>query len=95
MGQAADSKVIEIDEARAQLELDLQELEDRLPAPLRSMKSLVGMLLGTAVLMFLALRRFRSRRSAKRTRGRGGRADRARGSLTPIREASERGRDVT
>jgi hypothetical protein len=64
MGQAADSKVIEIDEARAQLELDLQELEDRLPAPLRSMKSLVGMLLGTAVLMFLALRRFRSKRSA-------------------------------
>ena len=64
MGQAADRKVIEIDEARAQLELDLQELEDRLPAPLRSMKSLVGMLLGTAVLMFLALRRFRSKRSA-------------------------------
>jgi hypothetical protein len=28
------------------------------------MKSLVGMLLGTAVLMFLALRRFRSKRSA-------------------------------
>ena len=64
MGQAADRKVIEIDEARAQLELDLQELEDRLPAPLRSMKSLVGMLLGTAVLMLLALRRFRSKRSA-------------------------------
>jgi len=63
MGQAADSKVIEIEEARAQLELDLRELEDRLPAPLRSMKSLVGMLLGTAVLTFLALRRFRSNRS--------------------------------
>ena len=46
MGEAADRKVIEIDEARRQLELDLQELEDRLPAPLRSMKSLVGMLLG-------------------------------------------------
>ena len=29
MGQAADSKVIEIDEARAQLELDLRELEER------------------------------------------------------------------
>ena len=64
MGQAADRKVIEIDESRTQLELDLQELEDRLPAPLRSMKSLVGMLLGTAVLMFLAVRRFRSKRSA-------------------------------
>jgi hypothetical protein len=55
--------VIEIEQAREQLELDLRELEDRLPAPLRSMKSLVGMLLGTAVLAFLALRRFRSKRS--------------------------------
>lgn len=64
MGQAADRKVIEIGEARTQLELDLQELEDRLPAPLRSMKSLVGMLLGMTVLIFLALRRFRSKRSA-------------------------------
>jgi hypothetical protein len=64
MGQAADSKVIEIEEARTQLELDLRELENRLPAPLRSMKSLVGMFLGTAVLVFLSLRRFRSNRSA-------------------------------
>ena len=64
MGQAADSKVIEIEEARTQLELDLRELEDRLPAPLRSMKSLVGMFFGTAVLVFLSLRRFRSKRSA-------------------------------
>lgn len=63
MGQAADSKVIEIDEARAQLELDLRELEERLPAPLRSMKSVVGMFIGTAVLTFLVLRRFRSKRS--------------------------------
>jgi hypothetical protein len=62
MGQAADSKVIEIEEARTQLELDLRELEERLPAPVRSMKSLVGMFLGTAVLVFLSLRRFRSKR---------------------------------
>ena len=64
MGQAADSKVIEINEARAQLELDLRELEERLPAPVRSMKSVVGMFIGTAVLMFLVLRRFRSKKSA-------------------------------
>lgn len=63
MGEAADRKVIEIDQARRQLELDLQELEDRLPAPLRSMKSVVGMFLGTAVLMLLVLRRFRSKKS--------------------------------
>ncbi len=63
MGQAAARKVSEIDEARQRLELDLQELEDRLPAPLRSVKSLVGLLLGTAVMAFLVLRRVWSRRS--------------------------------
>lgn len=62
MGQAAARKVSEIDEARQRLELDLQELEDRLPAPLRSVKSLVGVLLGMAVMAFL-VRRGRSRRS--------------------------------
>ena len=62
MGQAAARKVTEIDEARQRLELDLQELQDRLPAPLRSVKSLVGVLLGTGV-MALVLRRARSRRS--------------------------------
>ena len=63
MGQAADRKVTEIDEARKRLELDLQELEDRLPAPLRSVKSLVGVLVGTGVMAFLALRLLRSKRS--------------------------------
>ncbi len=62
MGEAAARKVIEIDEARTQLELDLRELEERLPAPLRSMKSVVGMFIGSAVLMFLVLRRFRSKK---------------------------------
>jgi len=55
--------VTEIDEARKRLELDLQELEDRLPAPLRSVKSLVGVLVGTGVMAFLVLRLLRSRRS--------------------------------
>ena len=63
MGQAAARKVTEIHEARQRLELDLQELEDRLPAPLRSVKSLVGVLLGTAAMAFFVLRRVRSRRS--------------------------------
>jgi hypothetical protein len=54
--------VTEIDEVRQRLEQDLQELEDRLPAPLRSVKSLVGVLVGTGV-MALVLRRARSRRS--------------------------------
>jgi hypothetical protein len=62
MGQEAAHKVTEIDEARQRLELDLQELEDRLPAPLRSVKSLVGVLLGTGVMTLLVLRRVRSKR---------------------------------
>ena len=64
MGQAAARKVTEIAEARQRLEMDLQELEDRLPAPLRSLKSLFGVLLGTAIMAFV-LRRLRSRRSAR------------------------------
>jgi hypothetical protein len=62
MGQAAARKVSEIDEARQRLEMDLQELEERLPAPLRSVKGLVGVLLGTAAGL-LVLRVVRSRRS--------------------------------
>ena len=62
MGQAADRTVTEIGEARQQLELDLRELEDRLPGPLRSVKSLVGVLLGTALMAFL-VRRARTKRS--------------------------------
>ncbi|HLB62320.1 MAG TPA: hypothetical protein VJN50_06270 [Actinomycetota bacterium] len=62
MGQAAARKVTEIDEARQRLERDLLELEDRLPAMLRSAKSLVGVLLGLGVTAVM-LRRFRSRRS--------------------------------
>jgi hypothetical protein len=62
MGQAAARKVTEIEETRQRLEQDLQELEDRMPAALRSVKSLVGVLLGSAV-MALVLRRVRSKRS--------------------------------
>jgi len=54
--------VTEIGEARQQLELDLRELEDRRPGPLRSVKSLVGVVLGTALMAFL-VRRARKRRS--------------------------------
>jgi hypothetical protein len=63
MGQAADRKVTEIEETRRRLEADLRELETRVPAPLRSLKSLVGVVLGSTVLTALLLRRFRSRRS--------------------------------
>ncbi|HZD18582.1 MAG TPA: hypothetical protein VE669_10620 [Actinomycetota bacterium] len=65
MGEAADRKVAEIDETRRRLEEDLRELEDRIPAPLRSLKSLLGMLVGSALVGAFVLRRLRSKRSGR------------------------------
>lgn len=62
MGEAADGKVTEIDDVRRQLEVDLRDLEARIPPPLRSMKS-VGAILGGTALGALALAGIRSRRS--------------------------------
>jgi hypothetical protein len=66
MGQAADRKVSEIEETRRRLEVDLRELEARLPAPIRSMKSLAGIALGSAAVTAILLRRLRSGRSGDR-----------------------------
>jgi hypothetical protein len=63
MGEATDRTVTEIDETRRQLEADMRELEARIPAPFRSMKSLVGVILGSTALAALVLRRFHSKRS--------------------------------
>jgi hypothetical protein len=63
MGEATDRKVTEIEETRRQLEADLRELEERIPAPLRSMKSLAGIVVGSTALTALVLRRFRHKRS--------------------------------
>jgi hypothetical protein len=65
MGEAATRKVAEIEETRQRIEADLLDLEDRLPAPLRSGKALVGTLLGTLG-GAIVLRRILSKRS-KRT----------------------------
>jgi hypothetical protein len=64
MGEAATRKVAEIEETRQRIEADLLDLEDRLPAPLRSGKALVGTLLGTLGGAIL-LRRILSKRSKK------------------------------
>jgi hypothetical protein len=66
MGEAADRKVREIEEARRQLETDLKELEARVPAAFRSFKSLAGLVLGSTALTALIVRRFRSGRSSAR-----------------------------
>ena len=64
MGEAAARKVTEIEETRRRLETDLRELEDRMPAALRSGKALVGTLVGT-VGGALVLRKLLSRRSGR------------------------------
>jgi hypothetical protein len=61
MGAAADLKVTEIEGTRRQLEDDLRELEARLPAPLRSAKSVAGLIVGSTVLTAFILRRLRSK----------------------------------
>jgi hypothetical protein len=58
--------VTEIEETRRRLELDIRELEERLPSPLRSVKTLVGVVVGSTFLTALALRMFRSKRSDAR-----------------------------
>jgi hypothetical protein len=64
MGAAADLKMTEIAGTRRRLENDLRELEGRLPAPLRSAKSVAGIVAGSTVLAGLVLRRkLRSKRS--------------------------------
>jgi hypothetical protein len=63
VGEATDRKVGEIDETRRRLTADLRELEARIPSPLRSTKSLVGLILGSSALMALVVRRLRSDRS--------------------------------
>jgi len=66
MGEATDRKVTEIEETRRQLEVDLRELEARIPAPFRSLKSLAGIVLGSTALTALVLRKLRSKRSDER-----------------------------
>ncbi len=66
MGEATDRTVTEIEETRRRLEADLRELEARLPAPFRSTKSLVGVIVGSTALTAFVLRRFRSKRSDAR-----------------------------
>lgn len=63
MGKAADRKVTEIEETRRRLEADLRELEARVPAPLRSMKAIAGVALGSTTVAVLLFRGLRSRRS--------------------------------
>ena len=66
MGEAADRKVTEIDETRQRIEADLRELEARLPAPLRSAKSVVGVIVGITALAALLRRWSTSKRSDKK-----------------------------
>jgi hypothetical protein len=59
--------VSEIEETRRQLEADLGELESRMPAPLRSVKGVLGALAGSAG-GALVLRKLLSKRSEKKSK---------------------------
>ena len=63
MGEATDHEVTEIEESRNQLEVDLRELEARVPAPFRSAKSVAGLILGSTAFTASVLRRLGSKRS--------------------------------
>jgi hypothetical protein len=67
MGEAADRKVNEITATRHQIETDLQELEERMPAPLRSVKGVVGALVGSAGGLFV-LRKLFAKRAEKKAK---------------------------
>jgi len=55
--------VKEIADTRARLESDLRELEARIPTPLRSSKSWVGVVLGSTAIGSVAVRRLMTKRS--------------------------------
>ena len=66
MGEAADRKVTEIEQTRRRIELDLIELEARVPAPLRSVKTLVGTVVGSSALAAVSGVLMRRRRAQRR-----------------------------
>jgi LPXTG-motif cell wall-anchored protein len=71
MGEAADRKVKEIEQARSRVEDDLRELEGRLPSPVRSAKTVAGAVAGSSVIAgslgWLMRRRKKKRKQQERT----------------------------
>jgi hypothetical protein len=57
--------VKELEETRRQLTADLRELEARVPAPLRSVKSLIGVVITSSALTAIVVRSLRSKRSSQ------------------------------
>lgn len=65
MGEAADRKVAEMQATRDALEADLKELEERIPSPLRSVKSLIGLIVASSALTLFILERVVGKRSKR------------------------------
>jgi hypothetical protein len=69
MGEAADRKVKEIEQARARVEDDLRELEARLPSPVRSAKAVAGAIAGSSLVAgSVWLMRRRKKRNSQKER---------------------------
>jgi hypothetical protein len=66
VGEAADRKVKEIEQTRQQVEADLNELEARIPSPLRSMKTLLGTAVGSSTIAGIAGVWMKKRRTKRR-----------------------------
>jgi hypothetical protein len=67
VGEEATRKVTEIEQTRQRLEDDIKELEGRIPAPLRSLKGILGSIVGTAGGAFV-LKKLVSKRSKDKNR---------------------------
>jgi LPXTG-motif cell wall-anchored protein len=71
MGEAADRKVKEIEETRSRVDDDLRELEERLPSPVRSAKTVAGAVAGSSVMAgslgWVMRRRKKKRKQQERT----------------------------
>jgi hypothetical protein len=68
MGEATDRKLSEIEETRRRLDADLRELEERVPAPVRSVKAIAGAVAGSTALSAIAMRMLRKRSKDKDAR---------------------------
>lgn len=65
MGEATDRKLTEMEDTRRRLEADIRELEARIPAPLRSARSVIGAIVGVTALAALIRRRSGTKRSER------------------------------
>jgi hypothetical protein len=68
VGRAVEQKVKQIEETRARLDADLRELEQRMPAPIRTARNIAGAAAGSTLVAGLIARRRKKRNDDKARR---------------------------